>query len=333
MTDSLDIAEELPQLGHRDPYAKARQILAGMSHYRIDRSMILVKDTPRVKSDRGIVVAAKFILPETRMAPTLLPGAWTVPFLEVELAVKMLQWSRDDGEDSTKFFKSLVNELSIMATLSHPNIIHLIGFVEDIEKGSAWIIVPWEANGNVREFLQSGEYDIPERVSLIQDVASGLEYLHTRQPPICHGDLKSLNILVNSSYQAVITDFGSARIRRRIETAMAENQLAVSPHHFPVNVKDVNEAARSKPSKIGLDTTLDLTLTEAGFSIKWAAPELLSDKMQDLPSDMWSIGWICWEIITGKYPFEGIDNEIVIVMDIMQGQLPAIREDPQMLLN
>ncbi|KIO19343.1 hypothetical protein M407DRAFT_37718, partial [Tulasnella calospora MUT 4182] len=84
--------------------------------------------------------------------------------------------------------KAFVNEVSLMAELSHPNIIEFVGFVEDIQKGDAWIILPWAANGNVREFLQSGEWDIPERISLIQDVVKGVEYLHTRQPPICHGD-------------------------------------------------------------------------------------------------------------------------------------------------
>lgn len=54
-----------------------------------------------------------------------------------------------------------------MASLSHPNIIQLIGFVEDMPKGDAWIVLPWEGNGNVREFLKSGEWDVPERVSLV----------------------------------------------------------------------------------------------------------------------------------------------------------------------
>ncbi|KIO25949.1 hypothetical protein M407DRAFT_38610, partial [Tulasnella calospora MUT 4182] len=89
---------------------------------------------------------------------------------------------------------SFVNELSLMAGLSHPNIVKLIGFVEDMQKGDAWIVLPWEANGNVKEFLQSGQWDIPERISLIQDVANGVLYLHSRDPPICHGDLKSVSL-------------------------------------------------------------------------------------------------------------------------------------------
>ncbi|KIO33152.1 hypothetical protein M407DRAFT_49253, partial [Tulasnella calospora MUT 4182] len=45
----------------------------------------------------------------------------------------------------------------------------------------------------------------------IYDVAEGLGYLHSQEPPICHGDLKSVNVLVNSNCRALITDFGSAR--------------------------------------------------------------------------------------------------------------------------
>ncbi|KIO24211.1 hypothetical protein M407DRAFT_44656, partial [Tulasnella calospora MUT 4182] len=179
-------------------------------------------------------------------------------------------------------------ELSLMATISHPNIVKLMGFVEDMREGHAWIVLRWEANGNVREFLRSGEWDIPERISLIHDVVKGVEYLHSRQPPICHGDLKSLNILVDSSCHALITDFGSARIQRC------------------------------------------LTLSDPGFSLRWTAPEVLDNGVQCIPSDMWAVGWICWEIMTGKFPFEELVAEPPIICRVVKGELPAIRDDAQL---
>ncbi|KIO20728.1 hypothetical protein M407DRAFT_45985, partial [Tulasnella calospora MUT 4182] len=103
------------------------------------------------------------------------------------------------------------HEVCLLNDLSHPRIVKLIGFVEDARSGIAWIILPWEKNGNLREFILSGNWQLPERISLIHDVTSGIDYLHSREPPICHGDLKSLNILVNSEGQAALTDFGSAR--------------------------------------------------------------------------------------------------------------------------
>ncbi|KIO32087.1 hypothetical protein M407DRAFT_47593, partial [Tulasnella calospora MUT 4182] len=198
----------------------------------------------------------------------------------------------------TARYKAFVNELGLMADLSHPNIVKLVGFVEDMQKGDAWIVLPWEANGNVREFLQPGDWDIPERISLIQDVVAGVEYLHTRQPPICHGDLKSLNILVNSSCRALITDFGSARSK---PNADAEEQ-----------------------------NTSELTLTGPSYTLRWAAPEVLAGGENGLPSDMWAVGWICWEIVTGKIPFEELDLQGPIVWHVVTRKLPAIREQAQL---
>ncbi|KAG9038110.1 hypothetical protein FS837_001318, partial [Tulasnella sp. UAMH 9824] len=86
--------------------------------------------------------------------------------VEQTVAVKQLECPRDDDEHSTKFFKSFVNELSLMTSLSHPNTIKFLAFVEDAMKGDAWIILSWQPNGNVRDFLKSGEWDIPERISL-----------------------------------------------------------------------------------------------------------------------------------------------------------------------
>ena len=63
-----------------------------------------------------------------------------------------------------------------MVSLSHPNIIKLVGFVEDMQKGDAWMILPWEGNGNVREFLQSGEWDIPERIFLVSVIYDVTDY-------------------------------------------------------------------------------------------------------------------------------------------------------------
>lgn len=107
-------------------------------------------------------------------------------------------------------FQLLAHELSLLSKLSHPNIVKLVGFVEDAKEGVAWMILPWENNGNLREYVQSTDLEIPERVSLvcltasrveevshsssiqIFDVAQGIQYLHSRKPPICHGDLKSV---------------------------------------------------------------------------------------------------------------------------------------------
>ncbi|KIO19005.1 hypothetical protein M407DRAFT_54037, partial [Tulasnella calospora MUT 4182] len=182
-----------------------------------------------------------------------------------------------------------VHEVEMLARLSHQNIIRLIGFVEDLQHDKAWIALSWEPNGNVRDFLASGKWEIPERVSLIQDMFEGLKYLHTHEPPICHGDLKSLNILVSSSCRAIITDFGSARL---------------------VSITIVA-------------TTNQLTLTGPVWSLRWAAPELITEEQQPgLASDIWSAGWVCWEMMTDRVPFDDIKRDCAIMLKVVQGTVP-----------
>ncbi|KIO32086.1 glycoside hydrolase family 5 protein [Tulasnella calospora MUT 4182] len=278
---------------------------------------------PQAKGGQGTVVFGTLIPSEA--ARTWIRGEFLKKFHHGKLAIKKLNWHCEDAEESVKFFKAFVNELSLMAELSHPNIVKLIGFVEDMQKGDAWIVLPWEENGNVREFLQSGEWDIPERISLIQDVLKGVEYLQARQPPICHGDLKSLNILVNSSYHAVITDFGSARSK---PDADAEEQNA---SEIPGWAANDDTAQRLAPPKIEFNqTTFELTLTGPSYTLRWAAPEVLAGEDNGLPSDMWAVGWICWEIVTGKLPFEELSQDQTVIKRVATGKLPAIREQAQL---
>lgn len=126
-----------------------------------------------------------------------------------------------------------------------------------------------------------------------------MEYLHTRQPSIYHGDLKSvsssncfeesftnglatqLNILVNSSHHAVITDFGCARSE---PNANAGERAVLEEFTSP----------KAQFDRI----TLEFTLTGPLGTIRWAAPEVLAGRAKGLPNDMWAIGWICWEVST-----------------------------------
>ncbi|KAG9016322.1 hypothetical protein FRB90_003286 [Tulasnella sp. 427] len=236
-----------------------------------------------------------------------------------KVAVKKTRFvfSGDTTED--KLLRLFVNELRILNELDHENIVKIVGFVEDVSKRTAWLVFPWEENGNLREFLSAGEWDIPERVSLISDVANGLEYLHGREPPICHGDLKSLNILINASYRAVITDFGSARILR------SSNERGSGPQSTPVALDSQLERAIGPQSDhIGVETlNTTFTLTGPVRSFRWESPEIANGEVPNRASDVWALGWIVWEAMTDCYPFQELQREIKITIWIINGQLPT----------
>ncbi|KIO16268.1 hypothetical protein M407DRAFT_34084 [Tulasnella calospora MUT 4182] len=58
-------------------------------------------------------------------------------------------------------------EATFLVEMSHENIITLEGFVEDLRNDRIWLIFPWEDNGNLKDFVASRNWEIPERISLV----------------------------------------------------------------------------------------------------------------------------------------------------------------------
>ncbi|KIO26363.1 hypothetical protein M407DRAFT_24329 [Tulasnella calospora MUT 4182] len=278
-----------------------KEILAKRANLRIDPGLIKLNAAGVLgKGGKGDVSLA--ILKRDASAP------------EEVVAVKQLRPESETDEE--KFSKAFAHEVDLLADLSHPNIVQMIGFIEDLDGDKAWVIFPWEANGNVREFLASGEWEIPERISLIHSrVSSTCTPVSLRFVMATLN--RRLNILVSSTYRATITDFGSARFRRKPSEVR---------HGATAPIPTVEEYATSAP--INLATTGNqLTLTGPAWSLRWAAPEILLEDDVDLPSDIWAAGWVAWEIMTNKVPFADTNSPGVITLKVVQGELPSIRED------
>jgi hypothetical protein len=96
-----------------------------------------------------------------------------------------------------------------------------------------------------------------------RDIARAMTYLHTRSPPVVHRDLKSMNVLLDSSGTVKLCDFGMARLREH--TYITTQHIAGSP--------------------------------------AWMAPEVLrGDDFNDC-SDVYSFGVVLWELVTQKIPW------------------------------
>ncbi|KAG8988610.1 hypothetical protein FRB90_002655, partial [Tulasnella sp. 427] len=310
----MDHHEGHPEAGPTIPEApqrSARDLLSKLSISRITVDQIkFTEDSSRFEGAFGQVAIG-----------TLAPIDGTASETRDFVAVKILKVGVKT--DVEKFLRLFFNELHIMEQLSHPNIVKIIGFVEDIDNQVAWLVTPWEANGNVREFLRSGDWDMAERVSLIKDVVDGVKYLHSRRPPVCHGDLKSLNILVNALHRAIITDFGSARVHRKAG-------YSTHPDHSP-RPPVVMTTVSNETHEVTLSVSeTEITLTGPSWSLRWAAPEVLNGEEPNLGSDIWALGWIAWEVITDKYPFSEVSSEGAVTYKIIKGQLPLIKEDEQL---
>ncbi|XP_019089947.1 PREDICTED: probable receptor-like protein kinase At1g80640 isoform X2 [Camelina sativa] len=124
-----------------------------------------------------------------------------------QAAVKKLDCA---NEEAAMEFKS---EVEILSKLKHPNIISLLGYsTNDTARFIVYELMP---NVSLESHLHGASHGStitwPMRMKIALDVSRGLEYLHEHcHPAIIHRDLKSSNILLDSNFNAKISDFGLA---------------------------------------------------------------------------------------------------------------------------
>jgi len=120
--------------------------------------------------------------------------------------------------------KSWQQELELMSSLRHPNIVQFYGVYNSRNSsslelsGDSYIISELMAKSLQARNLEPPRLNFRNIVDIALDIASGLCYLHNRDHPIMHRDLASKNILLSVSGQAKIADLGVAKITLNVQT-------------------------------------------------------------------------------------------------------------------
>ncbi|KAF8207498.1 kinase-like domain-containing protein, partial [Mycena galopus ATCC 62051] len=197
--------------------------------------------------------------------------------------------------------KEFGREAAIWRQLWHPNVLPFFGVYylenpDDSPDSRLCLVSPWMEAGHIMKFISTTEPTFEERLSLILDVALGLKYLHEQS--IVHGDLKGYNILVTPSRRACIADFGLSSIVNAVTMGFTQS------------------TARA----------------QAGTA-RYQAPELFQDESparNHYGSDVYAFGCVCYEalnvipkILTGKFPFHELKNDMAVMMAVARGRRPA----------
>lgn len=117
-----------------------------------------------------------------------------------------------DQKDSTeiKFRESLQNEIDLYKDLQHPHIVSYLG--NDFVQGRLYIYLEYMSGGSIAQVLsQFGPLEETLMRRYLGDLAKGLDYLHTRDPPVLHRDIKGANILVGLDRTVKLSDFGCSK--------------------------------------------------------------------------------------------------------------------------
>lgn len=117
-----------------------------------------------------------------------------------------------ENEGVSNLIQRYLQECQLMSRLCHPNITQFFGicFIPGV-KLPLLVMERLEASlGEVLEYVPNLPLSLKR--SVLEDIASGLFYLHTMEPSVIHRDLTSRNILLTSSLKAKITDMGNSCI-------------------------------------------------------------------------------------------------------------------------
>ena len=99
-----------------------------------------------------------------------------------------------------------------MTEMRHPHVVQFLGLCY-LQGSELPALVMEKLDSSLDDLLEtSPDLPLALKQSLLADVARGLFYLHTRNPPVVHRDLSARNVLLTSSLVAKISDLGNARI-------------------------------------------------------------------------------------------------------------------------
>lgn len=194
--------------------------------------------------------------------------------LDRVVAIKFLHSEYNRHSEAIKRF---AREAKAASALNHPNIITIYEIGE--WNGLGFIAMEYVEGHSLRDFIETGKLRLQETLDIVIQAAAALGAAHEKG--IVHRDIKPENIMRRPDKLVKVLDFGLAK------------QVS-GPKH---NRRSDSEA-----------TTRGMVTTEPGFVIGTAAymsPEQARGKPTDARTDIWSLGVVLFEMITGELPFPG----------------------------
>ena len=212
-----------------------------------------------------------------------------------------LKFVPDDLAEDPQAVHRLRAEARAASALNHPNIctIHDIG--ED--EGRPFIVMELMKGQTLRDKLASGPLRIPEIVDIGIQIADALDAAHGCG--IIHRDIKPANLFLTERKQVKILDFGLAKLLPA--QASGETTAQTSPDHLTVDGATIGTVA-------------------------YMSPEQVSGEQLDGRTDLFSLGIVLYECVTGHRPFAGKTAAVIFSAILNRSPVAPILYKPDVPL-
>jgi len=246
---------------------------------------------------------------------------WSAKWRSSSVAVKEFVFAQAAvaGRSSMtqEIVEEIIGEAGMMAILRHPNVLQLFGC--SLTAQAIWIVSELCSLGSLRQLLDDNDRVLPveQRLSIALQVAEGMTYLHTQQPPIIHRDLKSHNIFVHETF----TDSEDA-------STTSEKKLR-SPNE-PYEKLETHSTMVAKIGDWGsARATLSgsRTMTHGVGTACWLAPEVIKHARSSKFSDVYGYGIVLWELATREEVYQGLETTQIIAKVANENLRPPVPQD------
>lgn len=189
------------------------------------------------------------------------------------------------GMDSTAVLRRFLTERRILANLDHPNIARMLdgGSTPD---GLPYFVMEYVRGQPIRSYCDAAGLDPRSRLKIFAKVCSAVTYAH--QKLVVHRDLKPSNILVTADAEPKLLDFGIAKLLQpdfdTAETATATNFRILTP--------------------------------------EYASPEQIRGEATSTLTDVYSLGVVLYELLTGVRPFQAEGRSPIALAEAMSTKDP-----------
>jgi len=206
------------------------------------------------------------------------------------VAVKVLlpELSQDTARYN-EFLSRFRREADAIAMLDHVNIMPIYEYGEQDQL--AYLVMPYVTGGTLRDVIaRRGKLPLNEAIVIVEQIASALDYAH--QHGIIHRDLKPGNILFHADGRLLLTDFGIAKVLGGVVDGTA-------------------------PAMQTLTTTGTIIGTP-----EYLSPEQAAGTPIDKRADIYSLGVVLYQLLTGHVPFSGSTPVAVAIKHAMESPPP-----------